>query len=358
MKARITVPVLSLALAGFLSNLNIASAAQLQASQSTGDQRPPVGWTFLESDTAKESSEIANKAINYLDDRDYNGLDEYASELRDSRASFATGHWKLGGFYCGFSPSNAAPDFVWETRLAALQDWIHAKPDSVTARVALAYTLVDYAWKARGGGWADTVTDDGWQLLHDRLLDAGTVLDGADKLKERCPVNGSVRMMIALGLGFDRKHFDEIFRQATNSAPYYYDAYFFHRAMYLLPRWYGQNGEWEADLGREADQIGGEKGDEVYAQVVWCIHDCVSSRNIFREYHLSWRRVDRGFAVVEKEYPDSLAAKNEHAYMAVLAGDRQSAVKCFDQMAGKVDLQTWRGEANFMRKYCWARFGK
>jgi hypothetical protein len=346
MKAKISLSVL-LALAGCMINLNIVAA------DSPVYPAVPAGVRFFDSAYARENIEIINKANIYLEHGDYDKLDEYASELRNSRESWATGHWKLGAFYAAFSPftpseSDPAPRAEWEGRIAGLQKWVKAKPDSVSARIALAYTLNCDGWHARG--YSDS-------RFHDQLVRAGAVLDGADKLKERCPVYWSVRMMIALGLGFDRNHFDEICKQATNSAPYYYDAYYFHRAVYLLPRWHGQPGEWEANLAREADQIGGEKGDEVYAQVVWCINRYVSSRDPFHDYHISWARVDRGFAVIEKEYPDSLTAKNERAYMAVLAGEKQAAVKYLGQMGGKVDFQSWHTRDYFANSYNWAHAG-
>ena len=124
--------------------------------------------------------------------------------------------------------------------------------------------------------------------------------------------------------------------------------------MYLLPRWYGEPREWEADLAREADSMGGERGDEVYAQVVWCVHQSVSSTNIFKEYNLSWPRVDKGFAVIEKQYPNSLDAENERAHLAVLAEDRQAARKYFDQLGGKIDPTVWGREATFLVQFDWA----
>jgi len=69
---------------------------------------------------------------------------------------------------------------------------------------------------------------------------------------------------------------------------------------------------------------------------------------------LSWTRIDRGFDVIEKQYPDSLEARNERAHLAVLTGDRQMAQKYFDQMAGKVDMTVWGSPQTFLRQLAWA----
>ncbi|HXB59051.1 MAG TPA: DUF4034 domain-containing protein [Candidatus Acidoferrales bacterium] len=313
----------------------------------------PYGISVVPSADQEESAAISNRVITCFEDRDFDKLDDYASNLRTSKVSWATGHWKLGNFYCSFCPADTAPDSEWKNRLAGLDAWVAAKPDSITARVALANFLIQYAWAARGSGWGDTVTDEGWRLFNERLNQAEEVLDDAGKLKEKCPVYWSMRMTVALGLNYNKDQFDEIFKQATNATPNY-QAYYFHRAVYLLPRWNGSPGEWEADLAKEADQVGGDQGDELYARVVWCMHQCVGFKNIFKENNLDWPRVDRGFDIIEKQYPASLAAKNEHAHLAVLSGNRQAAVACLTRMAGKVDLSIWYSEADFIRQLSWA----
>jgi hypothetical protein len=57
--------------------------------------------------------------------------------------------------------------------------------------------------------------------------------------------------------------------------------------------------------------------------------------------------VDKGFAVMEKQFPNSLAAKSEHAYLAVLARDAAVARKEFDELQGRVDLSIWPNPAKF-----------
>jgi hypothetical protein len=64
--------------------------------------------------------------------------------------------------------------------------------------------------------------------------------------------------------------------------------------------------------------------------------------------------VDKGFAVMENNFPSSLAAKSEHAYLAVLARDATVARKEFDAIGGKVDLSVWRSTGQFLSLAYWA----
>ena len=123
-------------------------------------------------------------------------------------------------------------------------------------------------------------------------------------------------MRAALGLQANRLQFDGICDEAIKSEPDYETCYF-RRAIYLLPRWYGREGEWESDLARQADKLGGENGDMLYAQVVWNMNQSYYL-NPFPDANLSWKRVDSGFEIIEKRFPDALEARGERAYLACL----------------------------------------
>jgi hypothetical protein len=307
-------------------------------------------WPDFES---RQMIDIKKSAAAFFEGKDYDKLDELAAKLRTSKECYANGHWKLADVYTALVPSDDASDDKWENCIANLQDWVASKPDSITARVSLANILVNYAWQARGGGYAGTVTDKGWQLFSERLNQAMKVLDEAGNLKEQCSHYWPVKMRAALGLQMDKDQFNDLFSQAITNAPDYELSYL-QRAIYLMPRWYGGEGEIESDLEKSADQIGGEDGDMLYAQVVWSIHARSSSDNVFKENHFSWARVDRGFGVIEKRFPDSLAAKGERAYLAAYAGDAEKTRVYLKETQGNADLSVWYYKNEYIRVANWA----
>jgi hypothetical protein len=124
-----------------------------------------------------------------------------------------------------------------------------------------------------------------------------------------------------------------------------------------MPRWYGNEGELEADLEKSADNIGGEAGDMLYAQIVWEIHARSGSPNVIKENDFSWPRLDRGFGIIEKHFPDSLAAKSERAYLAAYAGDAEKTREFLKETQGKADLAVWYYKDEYIRIANWA-FGK
>jgi tetratricopeptide (TPR) repeat protein len=149
------------------------------------------------------------------------------------------------------------------------------------------------------------------------------VLNDAEALKEQCPLYWRVLLRDALGLQVDKLRFDTNFDDATKAEPDC-ESYYYRRAIYLLPQWNGSNGEWHSDLTKVANRVGGESGDMLYAQVVWNIHQRYDITPFWEDDN-SWTRVDRGFEVIEKHFPDSLAAKIERAQLAILANDAQAA---------------------------------
>ncbi len=310
-------------------------------------------FVVVESAETKEKKEIDNQAKALFDAKDFDKLDSLAVQYRESRECYADGNWKLSEVYRGLQLPDKASDSEWESHLAVFNDWIKARPESITARVALADELMGYAWKARGSGYAKTVSGIGWQLFTERLQHALTVLRDAKTLKEGCPYWGSTMLRIELGLGTERSQYEALFKDIVHTYPDY-SRYYTLRATYLLPRWHGRSGEWEADLVESANKIGGEEGDLLYARVVWNMQQQRIFDNIFKESKLSWERIARGFAVIEKRYPDSLAAKSERAFLTALGGPVNEAESSFNKLDGKVDLSVWMDRDEFDTFARWA----
>jgi hypothetical protein len=149
-----------------------------------------------------------------------------------------------------------------------LKNWIGLKPKSITAHVALAQSLIDFGWEARGNGYADSVSDQQWKLFFGRLQDATAVLRNAASLEEKCPCWWSYLIKAELGLQSDRAVSDKTFYSAVKAWPDY-TKFYFKRAEYLLPRWNGTEGELAKEMENSAARIGGDEGDIAYVQTIW-----------------------------------------------------------------------------------------
>jgi len=278
-------------------------------------------------------------------------LEKLANTDRATKAKFGNGEWKIFTFYDCLRCSDKDPDATWQLHAQILQAWEKALPNSITARVAYAEYLTDYAWHARGGGYADTVTPAGALLFIARLGEARKVLEDAKTLTAKCPMWGLERVIVALGQGdMDRAGFDKLFAEIKQADPQFWPDDV-ERGIYLLPRWYGNPGDWETAAEKEAADPNGA-GWEGYTRVILglaCFHD-----NIFLETTASWPKTKDGFELMRKEYPDSLQVLSNYCKLACMAGDKTEAKALFVELSGRISPSVWTNRANFVKWRNWA----
>jgi hypothetical protein len=76
---------------------------------------------------------------------------------------------------------------------------------------------------------------------------------------------------VALGEGWNLAAYDKVFNEAVAFESTY--TYFYNnKVMYLLPRWFGQEGDWQKFAAQSADKMGSEAGDILYARIGWRVH--------------------------------------------------------------------------------------
>jgi hypothetical protein len=342
-------PVILALFVGMLFCVGCSDPAPGSGSSTEQTAKRPFEVEVVDSKEKQEVRRIMKQAGELLQGERYAELEALAHDYRTSQKSFPTGIWHLERFYDGLEIPRSEPDERWLNHISKLRAWIRKSPQSITPRVALADAWVSFAWKARGAGYANTVTDRAWTLYFARLEEAEKLLAAAGRLQEKCPFAAAVLLRVALGQSWDRKRYDAVFRQAVASHP----GYLYHsaRAYHLLPRWHGEPGEWESDLSKSADSIGGKAGDLLYARVAWSMS--VHYGNVFKDANLSWARVQRGLAAMEEEFPESLYAASMRAYLAIMSGDRDTARMYTERLEGKVELAVWRSLKNYHQLMDW-----
>ena len=120
--------------------------------------------------------------------------------------------------------------------------------------------LIDWGWKARGEGWANTVTPEGWKLFRERLGRARAELEQAVKRNSSGYRAHVGLVLLARGLELPREFMEEHFRQAVRIQPRALAAYS-EKWEYLRPRWHGdaeqllafgkeclETGDWDNDI--------------------------------------------------------------------------------------------------------------
>jgi peroxiredoxin len=97
------------------------------------------------------------------------------------------------------------------------------------------------AWQARGRGWADTVTDEGWKGFYDSLAKARANLASAWKMRPDYPEAAAKMIRVTMGEGGRQRETPrDWFGRAIRAQADYLPAYDYY-AHQLWPRWGGSH---------------------------------------------------------------------------------------------------------------------
>jgi hypothetical protein len=124
-------------------------------------------------------------------------------------------------------------------------DWKHYSPFLLLDGEA----AIDLAWLARGGGYVDTVTRQGWKLFREHIAEAEEDLTAAWQLNTNDSRVAVKMMWVELGQGQGRDRMELWFRRALQVDSKNYDACS-AKLLYIQPKWYGSVSDM-LDFGRE-----------------------------------------------------------------------------------------------------------
>jgi len=286
-----------------------------------------------------------------LKEEKFDELDRIADQFRREKTRLRGGGWVLRAFY---SDLDVDPQTDQQTidHLAHLEHWMTQRPDSITARVALAQSLRSWAWVARGRGYADKVTDEGWRLYNERLAKADAVLESPMKTSVRCPEWYYGMLAVGFGQGWAAGRMKKILEQGLQLEPEYY---FLYRQYftYLLPKWYGKKGDASAFAKSSADKVGGDAGDLLYYQIATSL--IARNNSDFDVLEMDWSRIQRGYKVLLTKYGGSSGTKNQLAYFACRFKDAQVARQQFALIGEEWSREVWGDRKRFDQASDWAK---
>jgi hypothetical protein len=303
-----------------------------------------------------ESAETAERVGSLWRAGDLDGIDSLAKDWRGRRARTAMDVWKEWTLYNQLvldANASEASDSDFESRINYFMGWIANHPTSVVARMALARQWYQYAWRARGEGYADSVTAAGYAKFKERLDIARSLLEQVEAMPDKTPVVYYTMIGLARSQDWPEAKRDELFRKAIAFEPDYFPFYENH-AKNFEPRWGGTYAAMRTFIERSADGRGDGRGNELYARLVWeTIEDSGSdSVNPFL-LGFSWPRVLAGYRSLIARDPGP-AWRLECARMASLAGDKAVAREMFASEGVRYAPWLWRDHDGFARARRWA----
>jgi hypothetical protein len=181
--------------------------------------------------------------------------------------------------------------------------------------------------------------------MDQRVAESWKVLQEARALKETCPGWYIAASGVALSQGWDPVDCDRLWRDALEFDPHY-SVFYELRAHHLLPRWYGEAGDWERFAFNETRPLPGEEADIVYARIVSAQMKYYA--DILNETEVDWARTRHGLQTLIQRYPSSVELKSRLCLLAIQAGDHELARLLFGELGDQVAINVWKSGERFL----------
>ena len=303
-----------------------------------------------------DSSEHYEKIIRvFVEHEGFDQLEAAAYKARVWKGRLIGGYWKLRAFYEAVGHPlhfDRPTESEWKDHIAFIKKWVATRPESATPRIALAESYLNYAWDARGEGYAHTVSSERWELVEQRVGLAKAALLDASHLKEKCPYWYEVGQQISLLDGWNKVLAREFYEQAIAFDPTY-DNFTLNYGYYLLPKWDGEEGETRALAEEAAARLGEPQGSILYYEMATLFAN---------EWELgqppmqgmSWQRVKQGHAAHHQLYGIGGGQRNGFALLAYSVGDKEAAKEAFAEIGSDWSNYVWRSAESFDRAKTWA----
>jgi hypothetical protein len=220
--------------------------------------------------------------------------------------------------------------------------------DTAEAHLIRGGYYAHFAWDARGGGWASTVSDEGWRLMKERLGIAREALERSWIIKPM--LETALRMQwVELGDSRGRREMERWFKNAMELDPGNYDA-LKNKLYWLHEKWHGSVKEMLA-FGEEclSDTNGTSQLTlyEVHAELA--TYHRQSGAGTEAEYFKQpevWPDIKRSFEAFFASHPDAIGWRHNYARMAYRCeawDDLRKQIK----LLGPINYSYFGGEAAF-----------
>jgi hypothetical protein len=284
---------------------------------------------------------------------EFDKLEGLASEYRSTQAPTLGGYWALYAFYknvagfrgdgCGCG--NDTSDAAFEDKHKQLELWLTAKPQSLTARVALANMWISYAWTRRGGGFSGQTNDAQWGGYFEGLARADNILSGIDPAAD--PMVLLNEMKTAERSGNQRARLDELYVHATNAFPTFIP-YYTNRYLALQERWHGRPGEAKEYIQSLLRSPGGEEGKILYAAVAESALKFERAKfELLETSGVSYGQLIGAYAARQRAVGLTDHDWNALMYFAAAAQDRNGIMFIAKKIGDKWEPELWGSKDNF-----------
>jgi WD40 repeat protein len=312
---------------------------------------PPIADPYAEWPAKKAELTLTTAWQQLLRSEKFDELETIIAQIRRDRPRDSHGKSRLSVFYDG-TAAMAQTDQEFEEDIALFGRWLAAKPKSVAAHLALARAWKSYGWRARGSGFAHTVSEDGFVKFRERIEKSYELTERAVELEEKDPYLYRVKLELAVDRGQPASDVTTFVERSLAIDPDYL-AVPLEAVRYFLPRWHGEPGDLEKFIEQTTEGTRDRWGESFYALAVMETTQFHSS-DIFEDFKFSWPRVKQGCADLRARYPGSVSYAQFNLRFAGYNRDRAEAKAAADHLATILPA----GEKNDSQTERWRRWAQ
>ena len=309
-------------------------------------KNPTPGAAWIPSDDGSSGvTRVSENASLLFSHKRFADLDALIGRYATLQYRFDDGRFKLSGIGVFFDQTFGTLA-NGESIEGLLEAWTAANPRSVGAAIATAAAWRNAAWRARGNGFANTVSPEGWRLFHERLERARTALNTSEAYAASNPLWYLEYMQVNLGLDAPLSEQFAIYERGVKAFPEFFPLHM-QMIVALLPQWHGSNPAEAAFIDTVTAHSPPALRAETYTRLWWSADQFTDLNvDIFRDMGASWPRMKEGFESLLKAYPNSRWNRSHFASFACVAGDANTYIRLRAELGDKINPHAFPANAS------------
>ncbi len=298
----------------------VASAPAVPSSNATtATTVPPSRTSSYDRDAGLKEKARAWEELRRK--KDFAQLEVIAAQLRAKPWSTDPLHWDIGHFYGALSSTAQIPH---AEMVAILREWIQARPQSITPKIALAQGLYVEAVNYRGLEFARNVTESDWAMYEKLMGEAARTLASANGAESDAHY-WTLQVRFANPSGGDPLAVARRAGKHTHNPDV-----FAHAVIYLLPQWQDRLDEFRPFAEEAAALTRSSMGDGMYTWLAYQAQFLLGVDKA-RTLGFDWPRVRQGARDLIRISPQWIPTYHRLALMARRADDRATAREMFQR---------------------------
>jgi len=302
---------------------------------------PPVAESDDKNDGPAMRHMLGCRAQQWFMAGDYESLESSMNQSMESLQDLPDGSSRYEGLVGGlidlFRFGGLTPDIAF----GHTADWRRRTKSSTMADLVEAIVLTEWAWSARGGGYANSVTSQNMAVYTYRTEMAAAALDDLADRATNNPLWYTLSLDVGLDQSKDKEKLREVFDRGLTKAPQYRPLY---RRMLriLMPRWGGSYEEVDKFINQIYAQTVKARGYERYAELYSTYARLEGDElNLFADTSAFWSGMNTGYLGLLKRYPKSDSVLNSFANLACRADDTATYNRLRGMVGKRFSATAW-----------------